>query len=97
MKLREEMVREVSRYLRHEFPDAQVANGQDARTGNEVFTIRDGGVLRRVEVTTLWFDQDDDVLLLPDALRAWAVADTIRNLPPDGSVRMATTGMEQLP
>ena len=97
MKLREEMVREVSAYLRHEFPDAQVTNCPDARTGGETFTVRDRGAIRKVEVTHLWFDQDDDVMLLPNAIRTWGLAQAMRALPPNGTVRLATTGIEVLP
>jgi hypothetical protein len=96
MNLREEMIRDVSGYLREHFPGARIAAKTDALTKSEVFTVQQGADARHVEVTERWFDQDDDVLLLPNAIRVWGLADAIRQLPAGGTLRLKTTGIERV-
>jgi hypothetical protein len=97
MNGREVMVREVAGYLQEHFPEAKIGSAQDALTQNEVFTVIEGDMSRHVEITDRWFDQDTDVIPLRDAIRTWGLADKITGLEPNGILRVATTGFEQVP
>lgn len=97
MTLRDEMIREVSSYLREQFPGVRLAVKRDGLTDSEVFTLQDGPDVRHVEVTERWFDQDDDVMLLPNAMNTWRLGDAVRQTPAGGTVRLTTTGIERVP
>jgi hypothetical protein len=96
MTRRDEIVREVASYLEEQFPNATISSASDGLTRNEVFTISEAGITRHVEVTDRWFDEDEDVIPLREAIRSWALADEIRKLDPNAILRIATTGLERV-
>ena len=95
MNGRDDLVREVADYLEEHFPGAQITSALDGLTRNEVFTITEDRTTRHVEVTDWWFDQDEDVIPLRDAIHA-GVAAEIRMLDPNGILRVATTGLDRV-
>ena len=97
MTRRDAMIRDVSAYLNEHFPDAQIVARTDALTKSEVFTLREGADARHVEVTEPWFAQDDDVMQLANAVKTWRLAVAIRQLPGGGTLRLKTTGIENVP
>ena len=96
MNVRDNLVREVTGYLAEHFPGAQITSALDGLTRNEVFTLTLDGTPRHVEVTDRWFDQDEDVIRLQEAIRSWRLAVEIRKLNPNGILRVATTGLERV-
>jgi hypothetical protein len=96
MSVRKEMVREVADYLQEHFPHAKIGSAEDALTRNEVFTLIEAGTTRHVEVSERWLDEDEDMIPLGDAIRAWGLAAEIKKLVPNGILRMATTGLQRV-
>ena len=96
MDTRSELVADISNYLQEQFPEARVGSSIDGLTANEVFTVSEAGVTRYVEVTNRWLEGDDAGVPLPRAIREWGVAREVKALPPNGTLRVATTGLERM-
>ncbi len=96
MTARERNVTEVSSYLREHFPNARIGSSTDGLTANEVFTITEGGASRFVELTKRLLEGDDAGIAVAAAIREWDLARAVASLAPNGTLRVAATGVERV-
>jgi len=96
LRRREHSVDQIHRYLGTHFPNASIGSSTDGLTANEVFTLREGGTTRFVEVTKRWLEGDDAGVPVGTAIQEWGLAQRVRRLTPNGILRLATTGFERV-
>lgn len=96
VRRREHSVDEIRRYLGTHFPNASIGSSTDGLTANEVFTVRERGTTRFVEVTKRWLEGDDAGVPVGTAIQEWGLAHSVRRLTPNGILRLATTGFERV-
>lgn len=89
-------VDEIRDYLRHHFPHASIGSSTDGLTANEIFTVRESGATRFVEVTKRWLEGDHAGVPVGTAIEEWGLAREVRRLEPNSTLRLATTGFERV-
>jgi hypothetical protein len=96
MAIRDQHIADLTSYLQEHFPDADISARKDGLTANEVFTIREGTTARHVEVTKQWLEGNAAAVPLPRAIREWRLAEEVRRLNPNATVRLGPTGFERV-
>lgn len=76
-------------FLRAEFPGASVSRASDEGARYEVFTLRRGATVQYFELSHEWLEQDrDDEIPLDRAVKEWGIADAVRGLMENGTLRI---------